>query len=768
MSRNFELLRRAAPSSPAVEPILRTPRDPAEPRPLPKLEESDQPNWGHALQTLRKHWRLSLLIAGSIFGMAVLGSLLMRPTYEPAATVEITPPGTETFSMQGYTSATTDSEYLETQSKNMQSDELAIDVIRKLHLDQDPEMASRSMIAKTIGPAISVLQRLQRGLHGGGSAAQKGNDSAQNSATAVLTPAESRALDIFRKRLSVKRDSSSRLVTVSYSSHNAVTAAKVTNTLVQSFIENGFQAKHDAVVRSTEWLSKQLSDVQKKMDDSNRALAAYQKQTGIADIDTGRSTISEQLSDQGHQLTQAQTDRIQLQSFLKGVQSGGTSALPQTSTDPVVQQTTEKLTQANSDLMQAMAIYGKNHPNVKKLQNEVDVLQQQLETQRKAIFSQLQTGYAAARAREQLMKGNIKDTSQRMNEVAQYNTIKKEAEANAELYNSLFAKVKEAGIMAEAKSSNVQMVNPALVLDAPTKPNWLLNLAAGLFIGAFAGLLVPFVLERLDTTVRSADDVRKFTGLGSPSMIPAIPGAARPISIVPGGAWSVRLLGNSERPPVDKYLLNRPHSPEAEAVRGVLTSVLLSWPGRQRPQVLGVVSSLPGEGKTTLAVNLGIALAAYGSTCIVDADLRKPSLSRAFTLNGDGLAGVLAGSLELEEAIVESGIPRLSVLGAGSSDGHPSELIASQTMRDILPRLRERFDFVVLDSPPLLAYADARILASLADGLILVGRSGQTPREALRRSTELLSEANTAPILEVVLTGADIGAAGYGGYHYGT
>jgi len=520
------------------------------------------------------------------------------------------------------------------------------------------------------------------------------------------------------------------------------------------------------VMQSTQWLSKQLDDVQKKMDDSNRELAVFQKKTGIADIDTGRSTISEQLSDQGHQLTQAQTDRMQFESFLRGVQNGGATALPQTGADPVVQQTTEKLTQANADLMQALAIYGKNNPNVIKLQNQVDILQTQLENQRKAILTQLQTGYTAAKAREKLMAGNIKNTSERMNDVAQYNTIKKEAEVNAQLYNSLFAKIKEAGIMAEAKSSNVQIVNPALVLDSPTKPNWLTNIVAGLSIGLLAGLLAPFVLERLNTTVHSAEDVRRFTGLGTPSMIPAIP---KSVGALPGRSWSVRLLGaDTVAQPVDKFLLHRPKSPEAEAVRGVLTSVLLAWPSRKRPQVLGVVSSLPGEGKTTLVVNLSIALSAYGSTCIIDADLRKPMVSRSFNIEEkQGLAGVLAGDIDLDQAIVPTGINRLSVLSAGSGTSHPSDLVCSQAMHDIVPRMRELFDFVVIDSPPLLPYADGRVLASMADGLILVGRSGQTPREAMRRSTELLADANSAPILEVVLNGADMGSSGYG-YNYGT
>lgn len=509
MSKNFELLRRARTDAQPVS-IMRHAPENHRPQ-LPRTEVDNESDWTRALAILKKRWRFSALFACAVLAAAIIGTMLTKPTYEPVATIEIAPPGTEAFSLQGAASATSDSEYLETQAKNLRSDELAVAVIRKLHLDENSDLKQSSLLSKVAGPAISVAQRVQRAIHSEKTETGKQSDPDMTNAPRV-TPAESDALGVFQNRLTVKRDTSSRLAMVSFSAHDPRLAATVTNTLLEMFIEKNFKNKHDAVVQSTQWLSRQLEDVQKKMEESNRALAEFQKQTGIADIDTGKSTFSEQMSDQNHQLTQAQTDRIQLQSFLSGVQKGGATALPQTGADPVVQQIAQKLAQAKADLAQAEAVYGKKNPNVQKLQNQVDVLQAQLDSQRTTILDQLHTSYAAAKARERMMSGEIKSTSARLLDVAKYNTLKKEAEVNADLYNSLYAKVKEAGISAEAKSSNAQIVTPAMVLDSPTKPNWLLNIAAGLFVGLLGAVLIPFVWERLDSTLRTTEDVRKFTG----------------------------------------------------------------------------------------------------------------------------------------------------------------------------------------------------------------------------------------------------------------
>jgi succinoglycan biosynthesis transport protein ExoP len=218
----------------------------------------------------------------------------------------------------------------------------------------------------------------------------------------------------------------------------------------------------------------------------------------------------------------------------------------------------------------------------------------------------------------------------------------------------------------------------------------------------------------------------------------------------------------------NSFFLERPNSPEGEAVQALYGSIMLSRHGHP-PQALLITSGFPGEGKTTVALNLSYALAKQGRTCLVDADLRKGRLARAFGLtSNEGLSEVLREDLTLDNALLEvPGMPSLSILPAGTLKGNAGQLICSQTMQQVLQDLRERFQFVVIDSAPILPFVDGRALSTLADAVILVGRSGITTRQAMRRSVELLSEIHGAPILQVVLNAAQSNSIDYKHYGYG-
>ena len=258
------------------------------------------------------------------------------------------------------------------------------------------------------------------------------------------------------------------------------------------------------------------------------------------------------------------------------------------------------------------------------------------------------------------------------------------------------------------------------------------------------------------------------TGIPSVSVLPMISEYAKPDSAL-GAAIVPRLkTGTNGHDSVSKFLLERPSSVEAEALRGLYTTIMLSNGGRP-PQALLVVSGSPGEGKTTIASNLAIALAQRAPTCLVDADLRKGDVSRTFGLHSrNGLASVLSGSLEILDVVTPAReVPNLSIVPAGTAERNPGELMAHDSMDRVVRALREQFEFVVFDSPPILPYAEGRVISTLVDGLIVVGRYGATTRAAVARLIELLSGIHAAPILEVVLNGAGaIAEPGYYGQYY--
>jgi capsular exopolysaccharide synthesis family protein len=706
--------------------------------------QTENPEWLRAIEVIKKHWRMSLLFAVVVAVSVTTFTLLMKPVYEPEARLEVDPPGAEIFSLQGHDGNGESPNYVETQAQNLQADGLALDVIRTLHLDQNSDFAGKAM--------------------SGGAPATQPNDSEVENVVR-LKPAENHALMVFKDSRKVVRASAGRLITVSVGAHDPVLAAQITNTLVNLFIERDFKTRNDAISQSTKWLQRQLDDIRQRMDDSNRALAKLQDATGIGAIGENQNSFSERMIELSRQLMQAQADRIQLQAYLDKLNAVQSNSLPQISSNPVVQQLTTKLAETRAELAQTLAVYGQNHPNARRLQNQVNELQSQLDAQRSSILSDLKTSYGAAQAREQLMQSQMAGANKQMAVLAQYNALKKEADANTQLYAVLYQKIKEAAIAAETKSSNIRVVDRARVLDRPTRPDRQKNLALGLIVGLLGGVILAFLLEALDTRIRTPEDIRRCLGAESVSVMPLIGKPAGFALAQP----RMKLLSQKTREASPTFLLDRPNSPESEALRGIYTAVRLSWQNEGgAARVLMIASALQGEGKTMLSVNLALALAQHGSTCIVDADLRKRGLAPMMGVaTAHGLEDVLSGTMSLDEAVVSNVcLPGLSVLAAGMACSDPGTLIASSAMSDLVGELRQRFEFVVIDSPPILPVADARSISVLVDGILMIGRSGVTTRANMKRAVEMLREVRSAPVLEYILNAADYPATKYGTYNY--
>lgn len=740
MSKDFELLHNvdlAGKVSP-ISPRRVTRRVNEEPagagfrtrRGLPENEHARGADWLKALSVLRKRWRLAVSFAAIVTGIvALIVFFWLKPEYDPSARLEIDPPGSETFSMESNGSPPSEMQYLETQAQNLQTDDLAIAVIRKLRLDRNPDFAANAPISER--PADPLR----------------------------LSPAENVALRSFRTRLKVLRDPNSRVISVSVSARNPQLAADVTNALVQTFVDRTLTMRHNAIASSRSWLEEQLNDVRAKVEQSNRDLAVFQQQTGVADIDEGRNTFGELITDLDRQTTQAESERIQLESYLQKARAGGVDSLPQVRDNPVVQELTQSLAEARAQLSQDLVIYGINHPNTKKLQSQVSELEKQLTTQKKEALDQLRITYAAALARKRLMAGQKKEASKTIGDMAQYNILKKQAQSQSALYNSLLGKIEEAGIAAASRSTDIRVVDPARVLDRPSRPQRARDLAFGLFAGLLGGIALAFLREKLDRPLRTAQDVRDWTGVPSVAIIPAF--------MTNGGHRSIK--ANPGKLAMDgpgKFLLERPNSPESEAVRSLHADIILS--NQEQPQVVLVTSSIPGEGKTTVAMNLALALSQHRTTCLVDADLRRPCVARACGVLADkSLGDVLLGTVRLEDALVSmQDCANLVILPGGEASDERAHLISGTAMTSLMKSLRDRFDFIVLDSAPIIPYVDGRVLSTLSDSIIFVTRSGITPGPAMIRSMELLDEVKSPRIVKVVLNAHDFSGQGFYSYRY--
>jgi succinoglycan biosynthesis transport protein ExoP len=722
--------------------------------------------WEQAVRVLRKNARFALLIALSLTAAVVAAALLMKDLYQPVARVEIDPVNSGIRSMQDIEQGRIldVQEYLETQAQILRSDGLGISVIRELHLDTNPEFVNKRVIAKL---RVAEKSPAANKMSAGDAATFREQFSLANG-----TPLESLALESFRKRLNVNSIRNSRLIEVGFSSHDPKLAQLVTNTLVTQYIDQNYRHRYTTTMQASEWLSTQLYDLRQKVEEANQAVAEYQRKYGLVETDERDVPLAQLMSEVNHQLSDAQANRIEAEAYVRMIDLGQSESIPVVKDDIVYQNLMTQYGDTKAQLARTRTIYGDENSKVRELENTANELGAQVEAERSRMVNRVRTSFAAAKDREEMMlasreklKAQMGDATSRM---VTYRVLKNEAAAKAELYNMLQGRLKEAGIFAGLRSSNINVVDFASQLPKPTSPHRPLIIVSGVLMSCLLAVFMAFVKESLNNTLRTPDDVKEWTGLPSLGMLPRIgtivdstkrllppvdPARFRTFKTIGSGASQILLAGC--------------RTAEGEAMRELRTNLLLSKVSAA-PAVIIVSSSAAGEGKTTIATNLAISLAERDKTCLIESDLRRPLFAKVFGLTTKaGLSQVLTGETSLESALVEvHQIPNFSLLHCGTSAAENVSLIDSEHMKAMLITLRDRFKYIVVDTPPLIPFSDARVLATLADAVILVGRYGLTTRRALVRGTEILEKVE-APIIGVMLNDIDIASPDYHYYNYG-
>lgn len=722
--------------------------------------------WEQVQRVLQKNRRFTLIFALIATAAIAIAAFVMKDVYRPVARLEIDPPGTgiNTLHEIEYSSEPDNQDYLETQAQILQSDALAISVIRALKLDHNPELISKKDLAK-YGQSPQTSKPP--------SSAADDTFLQEQFELADRTPLEAIALDGFQRRLSVSPVRNSRLVEVSYSSHDPRLAQLVTNTLVTQYMDQNYRNRYTTTMEASAWLSTQLNDLREKVQESNQAVADYQKKYGFVEADDRDVPLAQLMGDVNHQFSDASANRIEAEAYVRMIDLGETDAIPALRDDQLYQNLMTRYVDARAQLAQARTVYGDENSNVKKLENEAKELAAQVEYERTRMVNQVRTAYAAALEREHMLQQSREKLRAQMGDAGShmvgYKVLKNEALATGELYDTLQARLKEAGIYAGLRSSNIRIVDLAPKLRRATAPNRALIILIGAVFSCMLGLVLSFVRESVDNTLRSPDDIKEWIGLPSLAMLPKISGNG---GAPDGSQQAFRSLSLSANGAVAKnaapmIFSGRSHTPEAEAMRDLRTALMLSQAGAP-PRVVLVSSPASGEGKTTVAINLAIVLATRGSTCLIDGDLRRPMVASAFRLRTKvGLSDVLAGRAPAQDALAKiPDVPGLSVLAGGHLPPNPSDLVASEQMEALLIALRNNFSHVVIDSPPAIPFSDARVLSPLSDVVVLVGRYGATTRRALTRAAQLFREVH-ASMIGVVLNDIDFTSADYRYFNYG-
>jgi succinoglycan biosynthesis transport protein ExoP len=710
--------------------------------PAPSVLPWDQvPREPHLLDyliILRKHQWLILTFLLTVVTVVTIASFKMKPVYEAAARVEV---DKEAQSMQPFPDSNgfgeyEDSEaYIETQTKILQSETLALMTIKSLDLAHYPEFGgtANSGAWQHVGPS----------------------------------PSRPAILGAFLGRLVVKRVPNSRLIEVQFEAQDAQLAAQVVNTHLQNYVEENFRSKYDATTQASNWLSAELEELRIKVEKSEDARIAYQRENQIWQIDEKQDITSQKLGDLSKAVTDAQTDVAQKEALYRMAISGNVDALPAAQHNDVISNLLRRKSDLDESYAEALDQYGPNYPKVVRLQAQQKEVEQNLAAARKTMVESVEEEFSTARSHVELLQEALDKQKAEANDLAeklvQYHILQHDAESNKQLYDGLLQKLKEAGITAGLRSSNIRVVDPALAPASPSRPQKARNILLAVLVGLVGGVGLALFREYLDNTVKSPDDIEALTGLPSLAVVPSLPGLRTSHSRFSRLAREAAPQSASG-PRVELLSYIQPKSQISEAFRALRTSLLLSQADHP-PQVILVTSALPREGKTTAAVNLAVTLAQLGDrTLLMDSDLRKPGIRRALNLTIGkevGLSSYLAGVSTLDEATIpHPTINNLVALTTGPVPPSPADLLSSHRMREAIVELRHRFKFIVIDSPPVMAATDAVILSALTDGVLLVVRSGETPKEAFTRTRDLLA-AVKCRLLGVILNAVDSSAPDY-------
>lgn len=622
-------------------------------------------------------------------------------------------------------------EFYETEYKVIQSREVAERVVRRLGLDKDPDFLGVSRIEDP--------QERKEALE------------------------DADAAGILQSMISVEPVRDSRMVMVSVSDTDPKRAALLSNTIAEAYRDQNVEKRTEGTSSVVEWLDEQLKELKPRLEASEMALYEFRKNNDMltTSLQDRQSILSQRLFDLNKALTDIRTRRVQLESKVQRVkrlqaESKGDVSKLDTLADVADSTLIQQLKGNVFDKVQEVASlkerYLDKHPKLIAAEQGLRAARATLDREVDKIVAGIQNEYAQLLDSEKATRRLLEEAKAEAFEVNKkeiaYNRLDREKKDNERLYDLVLGRMKEANISGQQKTNNIRIVDAALVPLRPIKPRFSLNMLLAAVVGLFLGVGLAFAREYLDNTVKGQEDVEGELGIPFLGLIPLV---------------SERAQGGRS---TDMHILSNPRGPVAEACRSIRTNLLFMSPERPLKRLV-VTSGGPREGKTTTVIDMGIVMAQSGaSVVLIDTDMRRPRLHKAFGVPGEvGLSSLILGEASIDDALKTTEVPGLSILPCGPIPPNPAELLHTERFEAILSELGERFDRIILDSPPLGAVADAKVLSVITDGTLLVAKSHQTTKDMLAQAAGAILDVN-GRILGVVLNQVDLEKREYGYYYY--
>ncbi|MBB4018709.1 MULTISPECIES: polysaccharide biosynthesis tyrosine autokinase [Chelatococcus] len=695
-----------------------------------------------------------------ILALTILALVLIEPRYSATAVVLIDPRQQRVISAEAVLSGIgSDAAAVESQVEVIESPTLALRVIEREKLENDPEFARRGFLAR-------VAEQLSIGRHA------SGHDEAALRRAAVL--------EALRERTRVKRRGLTYVLEITVTSQSPQKAARLANAVADEYLAGQLAAKYRATERASLWLGARLEELREQVRGAERAVEHYKAEHNLVSVGSGDNLLEQQIAEINQQMILARAKTAEARAKFAQIREaagtgGGAPGIAEALGSLVVTNLRTQFAEAARRVAELGARYGGQHPSVTAARAQVDDLQQQIDAELARILSGVRNEYEVAVGREASLEASLaelkKEAARWGESTVRLRELEREAKALRSVYEQFLARSKETLEQQSLQIADAEIISPAMVPMRPSYPRTLLVLAVACAGSLLTGLSLAFAFEHLDPGFRSIEQVEAYLGLPCLGVLPLVEEQARPVQSEPrtaGPATSRSWLWAVDRPAdaLMRILVEQPLSAFAEAVRTVRVGLRFADRGRG-VQVLVVVSALPGEGKSTIAANLALALKAAGERVVlVDGDLRNPALTRALTPHAEqGLIEVLRGEQPLETILVEdeaTGLTFLPTVRAGAV-ANAAELIETGHFDTMLKRLRLAFDHVIVDAAPLLPVVDSRAIVARADGALLVVEWGRTDRAAVQEAMRTLAD-NADRVTGAVLSKATTDAYQY---HYG-
>ena len=712
---------------------------------------------------IRHYWAVIHEYKWPILSLSVMVTLIMtlivftmKPVYQSSATLLVEGKQNKLLSIEDvYSMDTSRTEYFQTQFEILKSPDLARGVIKSLNLFEYPEFKKYKPESRISSLWSKILPALSE---------DPVNAEAENAIAQQL--AEDKLLNDFLGRLTVKPRVKTQLVDISFDANDPKLAQAVINKLGNAFIDSGMESRMESTHKAAEWLSSRLDSLKVKLSNSEDQLQDFLSNENLVDLEGVLTLASKEIDQNSVRLTDARQKRLELESIYTKIQQGiGAELTPEVFQDKNIQFLKEQkatLTNKVSDLNQR---YGPDHPAMVAARSELKGINDLLSKETRNIIGGIKNSYEVAKANEQSILDTIAANKQQVQDISrkqsQYRELQREVNSNKTLYETFFNRFKEANEAAEISAATARFIDKANLPTTPVKPKKSLIIILT-FVGMLMfGILLALLLDNLNSTLKTLEDVEAKLDVPFLGIIP--------------------LMQKIAEDKVGKLIVDEPRGSFAEAVRTIRTGLILS--SLDSPlRVWMISSSIQSEGKTTTAMNLAQAMAQLegknNRVLLIDADLRRPTLHKRFVLppRSKGLSHVLAFNEALDNCVYPIEGLNLDVMPAGISPPNPLELLASSAFAKLLEVLEQRYNVIIIDSPPVHAVSDAQWIAQHVQSVIYVAKANSTSIQAIRKGINIFDNSGT-PLAGVVLTQLDIdksrkyGTGGYINYYqsaYGT